>query len=60
MEEFRLLLTERMNAMIREREEDTPRIYQEAWEEFAAQVRRDAASEDGDRNGNALESQPSS
>jgi transposase-like protein len=45
MEEFRLLLTERMNAMLRQREEEAPRIYHEAWEDFAAQVRRDAVSE---------------
>jgi hypothetical protein len=45
MEEFRRSLTERMNAMIRQREEQIPQIYHAAWEEFAAQVR--AGANDG-------------
>ncbi|MGE0752325.1 MAG: hypothetical protein AB7K64_17260 [Variibacter sp.] len=38
MEEFRRSLTEKMNAIVRARQEQTPRIYHEAWEEFAAQA----------------------
>jgi hypothetical protein len=49
MEEFRRSLTAQIDAMIRQREEEMPRIYEEAWEEFAAQVHRDAAGEDGER-----------
>ncbi|MBN8955110.1 MAG: hypothetical protein J0H17_00645 [Rhizobiales bacterium] len=42
MEEFRRSLTAQIDAMIRQREEEMPRIYEEAWEEFAAQMRTNA------------------
>jgi hypothetical protein len=49
MEEFRRSLTAQIDAMIRQREEEMPRIYEEAWEEFAAQMRTDATGEGGER-----------